>query len=71
MQKKFFLSIAVIPLFVYWHSVKAQISPELYVPCQEIPYLMQQFESDKAAIYRFYSPSENAPRYRPAEGMGS
>lgn len=32
---------------------------------------MQQFESDKAAIYRFYSPSENAPRYRPAEGMGS
>lgn len=71
MQKKFFLSIAVIPLFVNWHSVKAQISPELYIPCQEIPYLMQQFEADRAAVYRFYSPSENAPRYRPAEGMGS
>src|SRR5688500_5050883 len=71
MQKRFFLSIVAIQLFVNWHLVNAQISPEAYVPCQEIPYLMQQFEADQAAIYRFYSPSENAPRYRSFEGLGS
>jgi len=71
MQKRFFLSIVAVQLFVNWPLVNAQVSPEPYVPCQEIPYLMQQFEADQAAIYRFYSPSENAPRYRSFEGLGS
>ncbi|MGK9120725.1 DUF885 family protein [Olivibacter jilunii] len=71
MERKSFLSIGLILLFVNASSVKAQISTEGYVPCQEIPYLMKQFEADEAAIYRFYSPSENAPRYRMAKGLGS
>ncbi len=51
--------------------VFGQVSDNLYVPCQEIPHLMKQFEADEAAVYRFYSPSENAPRYRFSEGLGS
>jgi len=71
MQKKRFLSLLVLFLFACWFGVKAQVSTEPYIPCQEIPYLMKQFEADEAAIYRFYSPSENAPRYRSVKGMGS
>lgn len=71
MVKKLLTLTATISWLACSQLANAQVSSELYVPCQEIPYLMQQFNADKDALYRFYSPSENAPRYRPPEGMGS
>lgn len=49
----------------------AQVAEEPFVPCQEIPALMHEFQADQSAIMRFYSPSTNAPRYRFDQSLGS
>ncbi|WP_447641997.1 MULTISPECIES: DUF885 family protein [Chitinophagaceae] len=36
--------------------IKAQVSKELYVPCQEIPNIMQNYSADYRSLYSFYSP---------------
>lgn len=35
----------------------AQVSKEVYVPCQEMPALIQQYNTDNRTISRFYSPA--------------
>src|SRR5690349_1416375 len=35
----------------------AQISPNAYVPCQEMPDLMENYNADLRAIVRFYTSS--------------
>jgi len=66
--------LAILAGFTFLHLAQnglAQVSANSYVPCQEMPDLMQQFKADKSAIVRFYSPSENAPRYQLSGGIGS
>lgn len=71
MQKRSFFLVMAFCLIGLTRPAFGQVSDNLYVPCQEIPHLMKQFEADEAAVYRFYSPSENAPRYRFSKGLGS
>jgi hypothetical protein len=36
---------------------QAQVSPDPYVPCQEMPTLIEHFNADYRAIVRFYNTS--------------
>src|SRR5258705_894109 len=38
----------------------AQISPDPYAPCQEMPSLITTFDADHQALMRFYTPPANA-----------
>jgi len=44
--------------------VKAQISPDAYVPCQEMPSLMQNYDADLRALTRFYTSAFYGNRYQ-------
>ena len=45
-------------------STTAQISPDSYVPCQEMPTLMQNYDADLQSLTRFYTSSFYGSRYR-------
>jgi len=48
-------------------TVRAQ-SPGSYIPCQEMPALMQNFKADNQALSRFYSPATPGLRESAAGG---
>jgi len=70
MDKK--IGTLLLPLFLLLTKVEAQISPDPYVPCQEMPQLIETYNADLRAIVRFYSSSfygaRNAGGPVPAEG---
>ena len=37
----------------------AQVSKETYVPCQEMPTLIQQYAADNRTLSRYYSPASS------------
>ncbi|MBS1660528.1 MAG: hypothetical protein JST68_05700, partial [Bacteroidetes bacterium] len=45
----------LLPLFFLLLKSNAQVSPEPYVPCQEVPSLMENYNADLRAIARFYT----------------
>ena len=47
----------------------AQISPQAYVPCQEMPNLMQNYEADLRALTRFYTSAFYGSRYQGGGGI--
>jgi len=47
----------------------AQISPDSYVPCQEMPSLMQNYEADWRALTRFYTSTFYGSRYQGYGGI--
>lgn len=47
----------------------AQISPDPYVPCQEMPNLMQNYEADLRALTRFYTSTFYGNRYQGYAGI--
>ena len=47
----------------------AQISPDPYVPCQEMPSLMQNYEADWRALTRFYTSTFYGSRYQGNGGI--
>lgn len=47
----------------------AQISPDPYVPCQEMPSLMQNYEADWRALTRFYTSTFYGSRYQGYGGI--
>lgn len=61
------ISLCLLPLLVLCmgHSF-AQISPEPYVPCQEMPDLIQNYQADRQALTRFYTSAFYGNRYQNA-----
>ncbi len=57
----------ILLLSVAITRIQAQVSPEPYVPCQEMPHLMETFRADEEAVIRFYTSSFYGTRY----GRGS
>ena len=53
-----YLSICKVPVLL------AQVSKELYVPCQEIPSLLQNYNVDYRGLSRFYSPASTSGQGR-------
>lgn len=47
----------LLPLFLLLTKAEAQISPDPYVPCQEMPQLIETYNADLRAIVRFYTSS--------------
>ncbi len=47
----------LLPLFFLLTRAGAQISPDPYVPCQEMPHLIETYTADVRAIVRFYTSS--------------
>ncbi|HLI94440.1 MAG TPA: DUF885 family protein [Puia sp.] len=55
----------VIPLLIAWAGPgEAQVSPDPYVPCQEMPTLISDYHADSRAIVRFYTSSFYGTRFR-------
>ncbi len=52
-----YLFALLSPVFFMPCSSRAQVSPDPYVPCQEMPTLIEQFNADSRAIVRFYNTS--------------
>ena len=53
----FTLLLTVSLCICYGSILQAQVSKESYVPCQEIPSLMQNYNTDYRGLSRFYSPA--------------
>ena len=47
----------LLPLLFLFTRGAAQISPDPYVPCQEMPHLIETYNADLRAIVRFYTSS--------------
>ncbi len=45
--------------FVLFNQLNAQVSKEVFVPCQEMPNLMQNYSADNRVLIRYYSPTLN------------
>src|SRR5579863_3567959 len=43
---------------------RAQVSPDPYVPCQEMPMLIEHYQADTRAVTRFYNSSFYGTRFR-------
>ena len=52
----------LLPLCFMSRGSQAQVSPDPYVPCQEMPALIEQFNADYRAVVRFYNTSFNGNR---------
>src|ERR1700754_3273407 len=55
MDKK--IKCFLLPLLFLLTKAGAQISPDPYVPCQEMPHLIETYNADLRAIVRFYTSS--------------
>ena len=65
MRIAFRISIClIILLLLHTNPSFAQISPNSYVPCQEMPSLMQNYEADLRALTRFYTSAFYGNRYQ-------
>ena len=53
----YFSFVALFSMFGFSQTKDAD-----YVPCQEMPNLMQHYNADLRALSRFYSPAGNSPR---------
>ena len=53
------LLIAVSMFCVLPQGAHAQVSKESYVPCQEMPTLIQQYAADNRTLSRYYSPASS------------
>jgi len=51
------LYIIVLPLLFLSAKVFSQMSPDAYVPCQEMPNLIENYNADVRALTRFYTTS--------------
>ena len=73
MKKQSLLLLAVGSLFFYINQSIAQVSKEAFVPCQEMPNLMQNFSADNRVLNRFYSPTTNnrGGGFGAADALGS
>ena len=49
------LYVIVLAFLSYPCTSVAQMSPNLYAPCQEMPSLMENYNADLRAIIRFYT----------------
>src|SRR4030081_1654501 len=47
----------LLPLLFLSVSALSQISPDPYVPCQEMPNLIESYNADLRALTRFYTSS--------------
>src|ERR1700712_3507747 len=52
---KLFFTCCLFMVLFAGNVCRAQ-SPGEYVPCQKMPFMMQNFKADNQAITRFYSP---------------
>jgi len=43
-------------------NIQAQVSPSEWIPCQEMPALIQRFNADSRVLNRYYSPALNNSR---------
>ena len=65
MRKAFRIGICLIVLLgMHTNQGFAQISPNSYVPCQEMPNLLQNYEADLRALTRFYTSAFYGNRYQ-------
>jgi len=56
---------AILLLFLFSPGKsRAQVSPDPYVPCQEMPRLIENYRADSRAIGRFYTSSYYGTRFR-------
>jgi hypothetical protein len=51
-------------LFAASGTGRAQVSPDPYVPCQEMPMLIEHYQADTRAVTRFYNSSFYGTRFR-------
>ena len=58
-QLSFVLLIAGSMFCVLPQQAQAQVSKETYVPCQEMPTLIQQYGADNRTLSRYYSPASS------------
>ncbi|HEV2353101.1 MAG TPA: hypothetical protein VGR89_02565, partial [Puia sp.] len=56
--------LAALLLILWAGQGVAQVSPEPYVPCQEMPSLISDYHADSRAIVRFYTTSFYGTRFR-------
>src|SRR5579863_9225347 len=56
-------------LFTAGGTGRAQVSPDPYVPCQEMPALMENYQADARAITRFYNSSFYGTRFRGSDAV--
>src|SRR5580658_6809974 len=56
-------------LFAASGTGRAQVSPDPYVPCQEMPSLMENYQADARGITRFYNSSFYGTRFRGGEAV--
>src|ERR1700744_6099671 len=56
-NKHCFLLTLVFLFALYPGKSRAQVSPDPYVPCQEMPALIESFDADARAVTRFYNTS--------------
>lgn len=70
MKKQSLLLLAAGSLFFYINQSKAQVSKEAFVPCQEMPNLMQNYSADNRVLNRFYSPATTNRGFG-ADALGS
>jgi hypothetical protein len=56
-------SVAIL-LFLSAAEVRAQVSPDPYVPCQVMPTLIENYQADHRSIVRFYTSNFYGTRFR-------
>ena len=60
MKKQSVLLVFLVSnFFVLFNQLNAQVSKEAFVPCQEMPNLIQNFNADNKVLNRYYSPATN------------
>ena len=58
MKKRLSYLLAILLLLCFMpRGSQAQVSSDPYVPCQEMPHLIENFNADSWAIVRFYNTS--------------
>lgn len=68
-QAKWLITFVTIVCAANSSNILAQSDSFSYVPCQEMPAIMQQYNADYRFLSRFYSPAGNSP-YRPGRNDG-
>ncbi len=56
-------------LFAASGTGRAQMSPDPYVPCQEMPRLIENYQADARSVTRFYNSSFYGTRFRGGDAV--
>jgi len=65
----FYTWVISVLLFAASGTGRAQMSPDPYVPCQEMPKLIENYQADARAVTRFYNSSFYGTRFRGGDAV--